>query len=59
MTHDPEAPVGPCRLCSAPSWGADDRGPVHLCCARAEAAGERTCAACAASVALNRKRPRR
>jgi hypothetical protein len=37
---------GFCRLCGKPSWLSDDAGPVHRCCARAEAAGLRRCSSC-------------
>lgn len=42
-------PHGPCRLCGADCWGSDDTGPVHRCCAMAEARGETRCYACAES----------
>lgn len=55
---DPDRPLGPCRVCGTPSWLADDRGPVHRCCARAEAHGERECLACRAAWAAADRRAR-
>lgn len=39
-------PVGPCRFCRYASWQADERGPIHRCCVRAETAGLKVCIAC-------------
>jgi len=47
---DAPPPVGACRVCAGVSWHGDDAGPVHLCCARWEAAGSGgPCGACAQS----------
>jgi hypothetical protein len=55
VSHDPERPCGPCRLCAEPSWFADARGPVHHCCARAEAEGLTRCGPCAVSREARRR----
>ncbi|HET7488810.1 MAG TPA: hypothetical protein VFJ85_12850 [Acidimicrobiales bacterium] len=53
MSADPTGgssppPAGSCRVCGDPSWGADDKGPVHGCCARFEARHPgHPCPACA------------
>lgn len=49
-------PLGDCRQCGRPSHGADGRGPIHLCCIRAEARGARRCGACAESAKAARRR---
>lgn len=38
----------PCRFCGEPAWGADQDGPLHLCCAfwRAQLAAGHACSAC-------------
>lgn len=54
-SYDPDQPAGPCRLCGDPSWMVDDRGPVHRCCARAEAAGLTRCGPCAVSREARRR----
>lgn len=56
---DPAAPFGPCRFCGEPSWIADPAGPVHRCCARAEAAGDLDCLPCRTSWAAARRWQRR
>lgn len=40
-------PDGECRICEGWSWLSDEVGPVHRCCAKAEADGLTWCPACA------------
>jgi hypothetical protein len=46
-------PKGNCRVCDTPSWHADDKGPVHACCARVPE-GEK-CVACSYAKANRNK----